>query len=63
MCSSDLHDMRFDVPCVGLKTLETCAASGIAVLAIEPHRTLVLDQDEAAALAQRARVSVLTWSP
>lgn len=57
------HDMRFDVPCVGLKTLETCAASGIAVLAIEPHRTLVLDQEEAAALARRARVAVVTHSP
>ncbi|MFM1769269.1 MAG: hypothetical protein RJA22_1798 [Verrucomicrobiota bacterium] len=57
------HDMRFDVPCIGLKTLETCAAAGIRVLAIEPHRTLVLDQDEAAALARRAPLSVLTWSP
>lgn len=57
------HDMRFDVPCVGLKTLETCAASGVAVLAIEPHRTLVLDQEEAAALARRARIAVVTHSP
>lgn len=57
------HDMRFDVPCVGLQTLETCATAGIAVLAIEPHRTLVLDQKEAAALARRAGVSLLTWPP
>lgn len=55
------HDMRFDVPCVGLKTLETCAAARIAVLALEPGRTLVLDQEEAARLAAREKVSVLTF--
>ena len=22
------HDMRFDIPCIGLQTLETCAAAG-----------------------------------
>ena len=29
------HDMRFDVPCFGAQTLETCATARIAVLAIE----------------------------
>ena len=24
------HDMRFDIPFIGLQTLETCAASGVA---------------------------------
>src|SRR5882762_6077794 len=29
------HDMRFDIPCLGPQTLETCAAAGIAALALE----------------------------
>ena len=38
------HDMRFDVPCLGPQTLETCAKSGVAVLAFESGRSLVLEQ-------------------
>ena len=54
------HDMRFDVPCIGLQTLETCVASGISVLAVEAGKTLFLDQDEFRRRAERARVTVLT---
>jgi len=56
------HDMRFDVPCVGLQTLETCAAARIAVLAIEPHRTLVLEQEEVSRLAAREKIAVITFA-
>ena len=37
------QDMRFDVPTVGLQTLETLAAAGGRVLAIEAGRTILLD--------------------
>ena len=40
------HDMRFDIPCVGPRTVETCRQHGIAVLAFEGGRTLLLDQPE-----------------
>lgn len=40
------HDMRFDVPCLGLQTVETCLSAGISVLGFEAGKTLVLDQDE-----------------
>jgi DUF1009 family protein len=40
------QDFRFDIPCVGLKTIESCAAGKIAVLAIEAGRSLLLDKDE-----------------
>ena len=33
------HDMRFDIPCIGKLTLESCAASKIAVLAVESSKT------------------------
>jgi DUF1009 family protein len=54
------HDMRFDVPCIGPPTLETCARSGVAVLALEAGRTLLLDQEECAQLAGRHKLSVTT---
>lgn len=54
------HDMRFDIPCVGPQTLETCASAGIAVMALEPGRTLVLEQTEVERLATRHRIAVTT---
>ncbi len=53
------QDMRFDVPTVGLKTLETIAAAGGSVLAIEAGKTILLDQQEFAAVARRLNVSVV----
>jgi len=53
------HDLRFDIPCLGARTLETCAAAGIVVLAFEADRTLLLDREEVESLAQRHGVTVL----
>ncbi len=53
------QDMRFDVPTVGLKTLESIAAAGGRVLAIEAGKTILLDQSEFATAAQRLNVSVV----
>jgi len=53
------HDMRFDIPCIGIRSVETCAAAGVAVLAFEAGRTLVIEQDEVQTLARRQKISVL----
>lgn len=52
------HDMRFDIPCLGPQTLETCAAARIAVLAVEAGRTLLLEQDACEALARRHNIAL-----
>ncbi|MCX8092068.1 MAG: UDP-2,3-diacylglucosamine diphosphatase LpxI [Verrucomicrobiae bacterium] len=52
------HDMRFDIPCLGPQTLETCAAARIAVLAVEAGRALLLEQDACAALARRHNIAL-----
>jgi DUF1009 family protein len=57
------HDMRFDIPCLGPRTLETCAASGVAVLAFEPGRALLLEQEACRELARKNKLSVLTVEP
>jgi hypothetical protein len=40
------QDMRFDIPVVGLRTVETLKASGVSVLAVEAEKTLFIEMDE-----------------
>ena len=54
------HDLRFDIPCVGPETFETCGKSGIAVLALESGRTLLLEQETCEQLAKKNRISLTT---
>ena len=54
------HDMRFDIPCVGARTLEVCAKSGVSILALESGKTLVLERETCEALASRNKISVVT---
>jgi DUF1009 family protein len=54
------HDMRFDVPCIGLKTLEVCAAARISVLAFEAGKTLLLDRHAFEKLACKQKLCVLS---
>jgi UDP-2,3-diacylglucosamine hydrolase len=54
------HDMRFDIPCIGLQTLEICGASGISVLALEAGKTLLLERDACERFAARNKISVTT---
>jgi DUF1009 family protein len=58
--AKDQHDFRFDIPCAGLRTLETCAAAGIAVLAFESGKTLLLEQDLIEPLTRMKRIAVTT---
>jgi DUF1009 family protein len=53
------QDMRFDVPTVGLKTLEVIAASGGKVLAVEAGRTILLDQGGITSAAERLQISLV----
>jgi len=53
------QDMRFDVPTVGLKTLETLRAAGGRVLAVEAGTTIILDQQEMVAYADRHKLAIV----
>jgi DUF1009 family protein len=57
--AKEKHDLRFDIPCVGVSTLEACAEAQIAVLAFEGGRTLLLDQEEVARLARKHKISIV----
>jgi UDP-2,3-diacylglucosamine hydrolase len=54
------HDMRFDIPCIGERTLETCAKNGVSVLAVEAGKTLFLDQPELEKLCKKHKLTLLT---
>jgi DUF1009 family protein len=60
--AKEKQDMRFDVPCVGLQTIKTCADAKIAVLAVEASKTLLLDQDKIEPLIKRHRICLVTVS-
>ena len=53
------QDMRFDVPTVGAGTLESIAAAGGRVLAIEADRTILLDAHVFREAAERLKISVV----
>jgi len=53
------QDMRFDVPTIGLGTLEALSQSGGKVLAIEAGRTIILDQPEVIDFADRKGLIVV----
>lgn len=53
------QDMRFDVPTVGVQTLESMHAAGARVLAIEADRTILLDEVDFRRYAQKHRLTVI----
>jgi DUF1009 family protein len=52
------QDMRFDVPVIGLKTIETMARAGGSCLAVDAGRCLVLDGAAVTQAADAAGIAV-----
>jgi DUF1009 family protein len=52
------QDMRFDVPVIGLKTIETMARAGASCLAVDAGRCLLLDGDAMTRAADEAGIAV-----
>lgn len=53
------QDMRFDVPTIGRRTIETMLAAGATCLAVEAGRTILLDQEEVVRFADDHRVAIV----
>jgi DUF1009 family protein len=53
------QDMRFDVPTIGRGTLETMLEAGGQVLAVEAGKTILLDQDEVVAFADKHKLIIV----
>ena len=56
--SKPRQDMRFDVPVIGPRTLETAAAAGVTAIAMEAGRTLLLDGDHLRDFAATHRITL-----
>ncbi|MEZ6134944.1 MAG: UDP-2,3-diacylglucosamine diphosphatase LpxI [Pirellulaceae bacterium] len=54
------QDMRFDVPTIGLRTVEQLAAAGGKVLAIEAERTILVDRQATIDFANRHGISIFS---
>ncbi|MEX2172762.1 MAG: UDP-2,3-diacylglucosamine diphosphatase LpxI [Pirellulaceae bacterium] len=54
------QDMRFDVPTIGLGTIESLVAAGASVLAIEAGKTIVVDEQEVLALADKHGLAIVS---
>jgi len=53
------QDMRFDVPVVGVKTIETMARAGASCLAVDAGRCLLLDGETMMRAADEAGIAVV----
>ena len=53
------QDLRFDLPAVGPRTIDTMASVRASVLAVEAGRTILLDRDLMLEKAQAARIAVV----
>jgi len=53
------QDMRFDVPVIGVETLRIAAESRVRVIFVEAGKTLLLERDAIADLANRAEISIV----
>jgi hypothetical protein len=61
--SKPKQDMRFDIPVVGLSTLQTMIASGATALVIDAGKTLVFDQDMFKETADSHNIAVAAFTP
>lgn len=57
------QDMRFDVPVVGIPTIETMAAAGATCLCITAGKTLMFDREQMLRLADEKGISVIAVLP
>ena len=55
------HDMRFDIPVVGTKTIALMRRVGITALGVQARRTLVLDLPAVVQAADRARIALVAF--
>ena len=53
------QDMRFDVPVIGVPTIETMIAAGATCLCVSEGKTLMFDRDEMIALANKHKLAIV----
>ena len=57
------QDMRFDVPVIGLPTVESMKQAGATALAVDATRTLLFDREKLVELADAAGIAIQAFPP
>ena len=53
------HDMRFDIPVIGLETLAVLKKVRAVALAVEAQRTIILDREEVIRAADKLGIAIV----
>jgi hypothetical protein len=53
------QDMRFDVPVIGVPTVENMISAGATSLSVTAGKTLIFDREKTIALADRNKISII----
>ena len=53
------QDMRFDVPVIGIKTVDTMIRAGASCLSVEAGRTLLFDRGQLLERAAEAGIAIV----
>jgi UDP-2,3-diacylglucosamine hydrolase len=61
--SKPRQDMRFDVPVIGLKTIEVMRRSNVSALAIDARKTLLFDRPALIQAADEANIAIEAFAP
>jgi UDP-2,3-diacylglucosamine hydrolase len=61
--SKPRQDMRFDVPVIGMATIENMHAAGATALIVDAHRTLMLDGKRLVESADKKDIAILGMAP
>jgi DUF1009 family protein len=61
--SKPQQDMRFDVPVVGLRTIEVMRQANASALAIDARRTLLFERDALIRAADEAGIAIQAFAP
>jgi DUF1009 family protein len=57
--SKPRQDLRFDMPAVAVKTIQTMRDVGASVLAVEAGKTVVFEMEEVVALADQSGIAII----
>jgi hypothetical protein len=58
--SKPIQDLRFDLPAVGEKTIQTMHEVKAGILAIEAHKTIIFNREATVRLANRYRMVIVS---
>lgn len=62
LCKFD-QDMRFDAPCVGAQTIESCHQTGVSAFVVYSEKTIVLEKEKVKELCEKYNVTLYAVEP